>query len=118
MFPDNYDDMWNKEVLPIGDNLHLLLGASSTVYLVSSFGREYASALTGANGVRRESILESWFYAGTKTQGFQKKTPKQTVTFRVAGWPNCFNDDLLSYESPDSGNPGDIESFERDVFAP
>ena len=118
MFPDNYDDMWNKEMLPIGDNLHLLLGASSTVYLVSNFGREYASALTGANGVQRQSIQEAWFYAGTKSQGFQTKSPKQTVTFRVAGWPNCFSDDLLSYQSPDSGNPGDIASVEREVFVP
>ena len=29
MFGDNYDDIYNKELLPIGDNLHLLLGSSS-----------------------------------------------------------------------------------------
>jgi hypothetical protein len=118
MFPDNYDDMWDKEVLPIGDNLHLLLGASSTIYVVGSFGREYASALTGANSVQRRSVMDAWFYAGTRTQGFQNSTPKKAVVFRVAGWPNCFSDDLLSYQSPDSGNPGDIQSVEQQVFAP
>lgn len=116
MFGDNYDDMYNKEALPIGDNLHLLLGASSTVYLVSNFGQQYASALTGADGVQRRSVLESWFFAGRKSQEFQTSNPKRAVRFRVAGWPACFNDDVINYSEPDSGNPADITFDDRQVY--
>jgi len=111
-----YDDMYNKGVLPIGDNLHLLNGSASTVYLVSNFGWQYASALTGQNGVARRSVRNAWFYAGNLSQGFQTNSPKRAVFFRVAGWPNCFSDDLISYSSPDSGNPANITFDKQEVI--
>lgn len=113
-----YDDMYDKEALPIGNNLHLLLGCSSTIYIVSNFGWEYASALTGGNGVGRRTVADSWFFAGSVSQSHQVSTNKIPVFFRVAGWPNCFADDLINYQSPDSGNPGDITFDDRQVFQP
>jgi hypothetical protein len=38
------------------------------------------------------------------------------VDFRVIGWPNCFADDLLTYQSPNSGNPADITFSDQRVF--
>jgi hypothetical protein len=113
-----YDDMYDKGVLPIGNNLHLLCGSASTVYIVSSFGLQYGSALGGRNGVARRSVKDSWFYAGNVTQGFQTNSPKHTVFFRVAGWPACFSDDLVTYSNPDSGNPANITSDKEQVYPP
>ncbi len=113
-----YDDMYNKGVLPIGNNLHLLNGSASTVYIASNFGWQYGSALTGLNGVTRRSVAESWFYAGNVSQGFQTNSPKRDVFFRVAGWPACFNDDLQTFSSPDSGNPANITFIKRQVYPP
>jgi len=111
-----YDDMYNKGVLPIGNNLHLLCGSASTVYLVSNFGWQYSAALTGQNGVSRRSVAESWFYAGNVSQGFQTNSPPHPVFFRVAGWPACFSDALVNYSNPDSGNPANITFDKRQVF--
>jgi hypothetical protein len=111
-----YDDMYLKGVLPIGNNLHLLNGSASTVYIVSNFGWQYGSALTGLNGVARRSVKDAWFYAGNLSQGHQTNSPKKDVFFRVAGWPNCFSDDLISYSTPNSGNPANITSDVQKVF--
>ncbi len=116
MIESCYDDMYNKELLPIGNNLHLLLGSSSVIFVASNFGDEYALALTGLAGVQRLSVADAWFYAGTRSQGFQTNAVKKTVTFRVAGWLNCLSDDLENYSVPNSGNPADITSINLQVF--
>jgi len=107
-----YQDCWDKEVLPVNDDLHLLCGARTLVYMVSNFGSKYSSALTGQNGVTRRTVKESWFFAGTESQS---QNPSRSVTFRVVGWPACFNDDLVSFSDPNSGNPADITFEDRQV---
>ena len=111
-----YDDMYNKELLPIGNNLHLLLGSSSVIFVASNFGEEYGQALTGLGGTQRLSVKDAWFFAGTKSQGFQTNEVKKTVIFRVAGWPACLSDDLENYSAPDSGNPANITFIDEQVF--
>jgi len=51
---DNYQDMWDKLVLPINDDLHLLLSARTSVYMYPEFGRKWAQAMLGKEpgGVR------------------------------------------------------------------
>ena len=88
------------------------------MFIVSAFGLHYSAALTGASGVTRRTVKESWFYAGTKTQGFQPGGPHVTVQFRVTGWPACFSDDLVTYSDPDSGNPANITFEDSTVFQP
>ncbi len=113
-----YQDCYDKEVLPVNDDLHLLCGAKTSVFIVSNFGLKYSAALTGRGGVTRRTVAESWFYAGQQSQGIQPGGPHVTVQFRVIGWPNCFNDDLLNYQTPDSGNPADITYQDSTVFTP
>jgi hypothetical protein len=104
-----YDDMYEKVVLPINDDLHLLCGASTSVFLVSRFGDDFGTALTGSStSVPRMGIRDAWFFAAERTQRYTGSSLE--IVFRVAGWANCFNDDLISYESPNSGNPADIET--------
>lgn len=107
-----FSDCYNKEVLPINDYLHLLCGAKTTVYIVSNFGIKYSAALCGQSGVSRQTVVDSWFYAGHQTQG---RNPNVRVVFRVTGWPACFSDDLVDYSDPDSGNPADITFQDEQV---
>ena len=111
-----YQDCYDKEALPVGDNLHLLCGANGAVFMVFNFGLRYSAALTGSTTTRR-TVMESWFYAGTQTQSKQPDGPHMSVSFRVIGWPNCFDDDLLTYQTPNSGNPADITFQDRTVFS-
>jgi hypothetical protein len=115
LFDPVYQDCYDKLVLPVGDNLHLLCGARTAIFMVSNFGNKYAAALTG-HGTTRRPIMDSWFFAGTQTQGTQPGGPHLPVTFRVIGWPNCFSDDLLNYQTPNSGNPADIQFRDSTVF--
>jgi hypothetical protein len=113
---DAYLDMYDKEVLPITDDLHLLLGCKTTSYMVSNFGGRFGHALTGlfTSPTPQRTIMEAWFYAGVESQGFLN--PTMPVVFRVAGWPNCFGDFVDNYQIPDSGNPADIDKIDRRVF--
>lgn len=112
----NYTDMYDKEVLPITDNLHLLLGCKTTSHMVSNFGWRFGQALTGtfSSPTPQLSVLESWFYAGRESQFIDN--PSGPVVFRVAGWPNNFADFLDNFQDPDSGNPADIEFRDSIVF--
>ncbi len=113
-----YQDCWDKEVLPVSDTLHLLCGANSSVFMVQTFGIFYYAALTGGGGKPRQTVINAWFYAGANTQGRQPGGPHATVILRVIGWPNCFGDDLVNYQDPDSGDPADITYQDETVFAP
>lgn len=114
---DAYLDMYDKEVLPITDDLHLLLGCSTTSYMVSNFGARFGHALTGLFGspTPQRSVVESWFYAAVESQGRANPTIPQ-VRFRVAGWPNNFADFIDNFQAPASGNPADITFVDRQVF--
>jgi hypothetical protein len=113
---DTYGDMYNKEVLPITDDLHLLLGCKTTSYMVSAFGAALGHALTGTfvSPTPQLSVAEAWFYAGRETQA--RGNPSQPVVFRVAGWPNNFSDFLDNYQTPNAGNPADITFEDRQVW--
>jgi hypothetical protein len=108
-----FEDCYNKEVLPVNDYLHLLLGAKTFSYMVPGFGYHYSHALTG-QGMLTMSVKDAWFYAGQQTQS---QNPSISVHFRVIGWPACFGDTLESYSDPDSGNPADI-TFEDQQVTP
>jgi hypothetical protein len=90
----DYNSMNNNSRLPINDNLHLLNGVAGTFYGAPTVGTFYATNLLG--GV---SIKQSWINAGTAAyKGLILANP---VNFVTAGWPDCQNDTLTSYSSPD-----------------
>jgi len=92
----NYFDMWNKGRLPVGEQLHLLLGCSTSVYMISSFGRIFADQL--ARGVQ---IREAWFHAGRATQHVENPHPTVPVIFRVVGYDECMSDTIYNWSDPD-----------------
>jgi hypothetical protein len=106
----NYQDMWEKFRLPVNEQLHLLLGCSTTVYMVSSFGRIFGDQLS-----RGTSVREAWFHAGRATQHVNNPHPTEPVRFRVVGWLSCWNDTIYNWSEPEpeEGFPFDEE---RQVF--
>jgi len=111
-----YDDCYNKLVLPINDDLHLLLGCSAYSFMVGKFGTAFAEGLVGGEDYPHTTVKEAWFLAAIATQGDKVNKKQQTVTFRVAGWPNCFGDTVYEYQIPDSGDPENIEYEDRRVY--
>ncbi len=96
LYPDNYLDMWNKGRLPVGEKLHLLLGTSTTVYMVSSFGRIFGDQLA-----RGSTIPGAWYHAGRATQHIGTTHPGVPVVFRVVGYDDCMSDTIYNWADPD-----------------
>jgi len=100
----NLDDLYTKKFSNfaiMNENLHLLLGAGSTIYMVSKFGRVFGDAcVKGTNGTPM-SIREAWFYAGTQTQAINNPHPGVPVYFTVVGYPDCWYDTIYNFNDPD-----------------
>lgn len=110
---DLYDKKFVNELIA-NQNLHLLLGSGSTIYMVSNFGRVFADAcVKGTNGTPM-SIREAWFYAGRQTQGINNPHPSVPVKFTVVGWPSCWNDTIYNFSDPDDSDLPDTET--RQVY--
>ena len=116
----NFDDMVNKFTLPMNEQLHLLLGSSSGVYIVSDFGQVFADALTGHNMTNGPmTIVEAWFYAGTVTQGkaaVAKHHAGVPVKFFIVGWQNCWLDTIYNSQVPDPSYGLGLYTEERQVY--
>jgi hypothetical protein len=96
----DYNSMNLYSKIPVNDNLHILLSGSSVIWLAPDIGNNYANNLTFNN----ETIVNSWFDAGTQTYLYQHKGITNNVSFAYTGWPACVSDTLKSYSSPDSGD--------------
>jgi hypothetical protein len=100
--------MANNSKLPLGDNLHLLLGSATVNWADSRMGKFYAKELTSGT-----TIENSWYNAATTCfAGSQYVT--NTVTYRVMGQDNCFADTLKVNQDPDINQAFQIKS--KDVF--
>jgi hypothetical protein len=100
--------MANNSKLPIGDNLHLLLGSATVNWAHPKMGKFYAKELTAGS-----TIENSWYNAAIAAfQGSPYIT--NTVTYRVMGQHNCFPDTLKVNQDPDINTAFDIKS--KDVF--
>ncbi|MGH7953391.1 MAG: DUF6345 domain-containing protein, partial [Limisphaerales bacterium] len=64
---NDVNDMWTKFLLPMPPNIHVLLGSDSKVYIVASFGSQFADDLNGvssASGGSPMTLISSWYDAG------------------------------------------------------
>ena len=76
------------------------------------FGELWAKFMHGGFLVPQRTIPNAWFDAGTKA--YEATTNiTDSVTFRVAGHDNCFNDKLTSFAGSTSGT---ITYVEQQVF--
>jgi hypothetical protein len=114
---DNYVSMYNRGVLPINDDLHLLCSATTYSYAADDLGAIWAKQMTsGGAFAPPQTVKRAWFLGGSL--GYKGETGiTNTVIFRVAGWPNCFSDKLLNYAaSTDSPDPSHITFEDQQVW--
>lgn len=55
----SYDSMYAKGVLPINEDLHLLLGAKTPVFMYDSFGQKWASFMLGRENGQPQTVIEA-----------------------------------------------------------
>jgi hypothetical protein len=107
----NYDSMNNAGRIPVNENLHLLLGASTTFWADPDIGKTYAQMLLLNN-----KIISSWTYAGSAAYNFNHRGITNQVKYAVIGWPACYDDSLATYNDPDTGNG--LQYQEYPVYTP
>jgi Big-like domain-containing protein/uncharacterized protein DUF6345/flagellar hook capping protein FlgD len=112
MRDQNWDSMKGFQKLPINNDLHLMLGASTVMTAAPNLGKLWAS-----NMLAGVSVEESWYSAGQGSYRNGQETNNIVINFDVAGWPNCFNDGIGdTAKIPASGDQNDIDKHSRNVF--
>lgn len=114
---DNAVDMYNKFVLPMNDNLHILLAEETSIHMWPSFGSKWASYMNGGEDGVKRTVIESWNLASQKIHAITGVVPAgHTVVMTCAYWPDSFNDKLNFYTPGGTGDPSDILFFRKEVF--
>jgi len=110
LYYDNAQDMWDKGVLPMNPNLHILLAEESSVFMYPTFGRKWASYMNGGEDGVKHTIIESWNSASHDVHAVPGVFPSghAPIVMTCAYWPDCFNDKLLSNTDNGSDDPSEI----------
>jgi hypothetical protein len=107
LYPDNAQDMYNKGVLPMNFNLHILLAESTSIFMYPSFGQKWASYMNGGEPGGVQTVMQAWILASQKIHNAVKPAG-HVVSMSCAYWPDCVNDTLQSYTDNGSTDPSDI----------
>jgi hypothetical protein len=111
----SYNSLYAYGRLPISNDLHLLLGASTVATAAPLLGTLWAEKMLGSGSNAVETVRQAWFDAGR--EAYQTETNHITIVFRVAGWPDASNDHLSDTgTSPGTGNTDDITHSDQQVF--
>jgi hypothetical protein len=107
-----YNSLYIYGRLPINDDLHLLLSASTVATFAPKIGAMWATNMLGG-----ATVAQSWFNAGS-TAYLEETNHPLTMVFRVAYWPDAINDHITDTDtSPGTGNPLDIEKQDSTVYS-
>jgi len=107
-----YNSMYEDGRLPINNDLHLLLGASTSMTAAPTLGTLWAT-----NMLAGLTVAQSWFNAGSTAYLSETNHPL-TIVFRVAYWPDAIDDHITDVDtSPGTGNPLDIMKQDATVYS-
>jgi len=113
----NAQDMYNKGVLPINPNLHILLAEETSIHMYPTFGQKWASYMNGGEGGGKRTVIDGWILASQVVHAVPGVVPAgHTVTMSCAYWPDCRNDSLFSYTNNDLDDPSEILFRRVQVF--
>jgi len=113
LYPDNAQDMYDKGVLPMNFNLHILLAEETSIFMYPEFGAKWASYMNGGEDGVKHTVMDSWNLASQKIHSVPGVVPAgHTVIMTCAYWPDCAGDTLQSYTDNGSTDPSDI-AFRR-----
>jgi len=99
----NYDDLLVTSKLPVNNDLHLLLGASTFVTAAPNIGSLWAANMIG-NGTNTPpmTVEQAWFQSGKTAYVAETDYPNLLINFRVCGWPGAFTNKITDVGT----NPG------------
>jgi hypothetical protein len=103
--------MNNASKIPVNDNLHLLIGPSTTAWSNNRLGKYYASYLVNTN----QTIVNSMANAIADSYTENSTGITNIVSIGISGWSSCFNDSLQLYNDPDLNG---LQYNERTCFIP
>jgi hypothetical protein len=95
--PYNYGSMNDAGLIPVNNDLHLLLGPSTTAYASPELGKAYANNLV----VNKKTVVDSFVQAGTTAAAFDPYSIANVIKFAAVGTQSCFSDTLSTYNDPD-----------------
>ncbi|HEY3761057.1 MAG TPA: DUF6345 domain-containing protein [Verrucomicrobiae bacterium] len=107
--PENYNSMNNAGLIPVNENLHLLLGFSSTGYASVHLGRDYANYMVNTNQTIVNSLADAIADSYTENQ----TGITNIVTIGISGWNSCLQDTVSLYSDPDLNG---VQYSERTAF--
>jgi hypothetical protein len=107
LYPDNAQDMYDKGVLPLNENLHILCSESTSIFMYPAMGQKWASYMNGGEPGGVQTVINAWILASQKIHA-QVNPTGHTVSMSCAYWPDCVNDTLQSYTPNSSSDPSDI----------
>jgi hypothetical protein len=104
----NFQDMVNHGAIPLKET-HLICGASSYAAVGEDIGSFWAQNMIK----KKQKVSDAWYAAGRKEYAGASNftTP---ITFRVAGYPDCMDDDVQSTNSPANPSPAPGNLTKRD----
>jgi len=96
---------------------HLVCGCSTVADVGEDFGSLWAKKMFGGFFTSPETVVNAWFDAGTEEYS-NATNMTGTVSFRVAGYPECIADTLQNNTAPSapSPNPGNLTSVTQQVY--
>jgi hypothetical protein len=111
-----YSSMSSAGAIPL-KTTHMICGMAAIGAVGGEFGEYWAKKMLGGVFKTREKISSAWFDAGhDQYQGATNLTG--TITFRVAGYPECMNDTLKNNVAPTnpSSAPGNLTKVDQQVY--
>jgi hypothetical protein len=113
---NTYSSMANAGAIPL-KTTHLVCGCATIAAVGEDFGALWAKNMFGGVFTSPKTIANAWFQAG-KTQYSYATNLTGTITFRVAGYPECMNDTIKNNTAPSSPSPapGNLTQTPEQVY--
>lgn len=111
-----YSSMASVGAIPL-KTTHLVCGTATIAAVGEEFGALWAKKMLGGTFKSKETIVNAWFDAGhDQYAGATNLTA--TITFRVAGYPECMADSIKTNVAPTnpSATPRNLTKLDKDVF--
>ena len=113
---NTYSSMKNAGAIPL-KTTHMVCGCSTVASVGEDFGALWAKKMFGGFFTSPETVANAWFDAG-RTQYSYATNLTGTISFRVAGYPECMGDTLQNNIAPSSPSPapGNLTQVSSQVY--
>jgi hypothetical protein len=113
---NTYSSMKSAGAIPL-KTTHLVCGTATIAAVGEDFGKLWAKKMLGGFFASPETIANAWFDAGHDQYQYATNLTG-TITFRVAGYPECMSDTIQNNTAPTSPSsaPGNLTKTDQQVY--